>query len=75
VTIFEIKYVLKNGYLEGRRFAPEHHSFKYQVRFPTMDDDKDLRVVVALDRERLRVVTVINKNEPQDPDDEDFPAS
>jgi hypothetical protein len=56
----EIIYVLRNGYHEKRKdeFKPEYNAWNYAIRGRTIDD-RDLRIAIAFDKNKMLIITVI----------------
>ncbi|MFW6053272.1 MAG: DUF4258 domain-containing protein [Persicimonas sp.] len=61
VNDLEVEYVLRNGWHEKRKdkYDEAYQAWNYAVRGETMDEDRDLRVIVSFDGDML-IITVID---------------
>src|ERR1700680_1391339 len=60
ISLTHILYVLKYGYHEKQKdqYKPEHSDWNYSIRGLTVDR-KDVRVIIAFDKDDMLIITVI----------------
>lgn len=62
IDMLDVLYVLKNGRHEKQKtsFDETFQTWKYAIRGKTLDDEMDVRIIIAFDESGMMIITVMH---------------